>query len=51
MPKKQNVESAKEQSEQFAREARRLIDGGELSPTEADKALDRLVRKSSIPDQ
>lgn len=48
MPKKQNAESAKEQSDRFEREVQRLIDAGELSPTEADKALDRLVRDSHV---
>ena len=46
MPKKQNAESAKEQSNRFEREAQRLIDAGELNPTEADAAVDNLVRRS-----
>jgi polyhydroxyalkanoate synthesis regulator phasin len=46
MPKKVKPESQKEQSERFKRDAQRLVDAGELSPTEADKALDALVRKS-----
>jgi hypothetical protein len=45
MPKKQRQESQEEQSERFKREAQRLIDVGELSPTEADATLDRLVRR------
>jgi hypothetical protein len=48
MPKKQNPETPEEQSARFRREAQRLIDAGELSPTEADAALDRLVRKSGL---
>ena len=47
MPKKQNPESPKEQSERFRREAQKLIDAGELSPTEAEAALDKLVRSSA----
>ncbi len=43
MPKKQNAESAREQSERFEREAQKLIDAGELSPTEADEGLSRLL--------
>lgn len=46
MPKKKHAESQTEQSERFKREAQRLIDAGELSPTEADAALDHLVRRS-----
>lgn len=47
MPKKKSTESQTEQSERFKREAQRLIDAGELSPIDADAALDKLVRKSS----
>lgn len=47
MPKKQNPESQESQSARFKREAQKLIDAGELSPIEADTALDRLTRKSS----
>jgi hypothetical protein len=47
MPKKLRQESQKEQSERFKRDAQRLIDAGELSPTEADAALDKLVRKAA----
>lgn len=46
MPKKQNAESAKEQSDRFEREVQRLIDTGALSPTEAEAALDKVVRRS-----
>lgn len=47
MPKKKNPESQAEQSERFRAEVARLIEAGELNPTDADKALDRLVRKST----
>ena len=46
MPKKQNPETPEEQSERFRREAQKLIDAGELSPTVADEALDALVKRS-----
>lgn len=44
MPKKQNPETQAEQSKRFKKEAQRLIDAGELSPTEADATMDRFVR-------
>ena len=47
MPKKQNKETPKQQAARFAAEVERLIAAGELSPTEADKALDELVRHKS----
>jgi polyhydroxyalkanoate synthesis regulator phasin len=47
MPKKISKETAKEQSERFKREVKRLIDAGELSPTEAAAALDTLVKKTA----
>ena len=46
MPKKQSQVSQAEQSARFRAEVERLIAAGELSPTEADAALDRLVQKS-----
>ena len=45
MPKKKNAESQAEQSERFRAEVERLIEAGELNPTEADKAMDDLLRK------
>lgn len=47
MPKKQNPESPEDQSERFRREAQKLIDAGELSLTDGDRALDKLVREAS----
>jgi hypothetical protein len=44
MPKKAKPESPAEQSARFKRDAQELIDAGELNPTEADAALDRMVR-------
>lgn len=46
MPKKAKPESLAEQSERFKRDAQKLIDDGELNPTEAEKALDGLVRRA-----
>lgn len=43
MPKKQRQESEAEQAEGFRREAQKLIDAGELDPTEAENALYRIV--------
>jgi polyhydroxyalkanoate synthesis regulator phasin len=43
VPKKKNQESQAEQSERFKRAVRDLVDAGELNPTEADKAFDRLM--------
>lgn len=49
MPQKKNVETTEEQSARFRAEVQKLIDAGELSPTDAEAALDRLVRKKSKP--
>lgn len=43
MPKKKNQETQAEQSERFKAHVRELIDAGELNPTEADEAFDRLM--------
>jgi len=47
MPKKKRQETQEEQSARFKREAQKLIDAGELNPTEADAAVDRIVRRSA----
>lgn len=44
MPKKKVQESQAEQSARFKREVERLIAVGELSLTEADAAMDRLIK-------
>ena len=46
MPKKNKQETQAEQSARFRAEVERLIAAGELNPTEADEAFDRLVDKS-----
>lgn len=48
MPKKKNQESQEEQSERFKIAVRDLVDAGELNPTEADNAMDRLVRTAHL---
>lgn len=48
MPKKEKQETQAEQSERFIREAQRLIDAGELNPTEAEDRLNRLVNRSAM---
>ncbi len=47
MPKKKRKETQEEQSARFKAEVEKMIEAGELSPTEAEVALDLLVRKSS----
>jgi hypothetical protein len=47
MPKKKHPETPEEQAKRFRAKVRELIDAGELNPTEADAALDALVRKGS----
>lgn len=43
MPKKKNAESQEDQSARFLAEVERLIEAGELNPTEADKAFKDLL--------
>jgi len=45
MPKKKAPDTQEAQSERFRAEVARLVAAGELSPTEADATLDRLVRE------
>ena len=47
MPKKLRQETQAEQSARFKRDAKRLIDAGELNPTDAEAVLDRLIRKQA----
>lgn len=49
MPAKKQKETPEQQSARFRAEVERMIAAGELSPTEADGALDRLVRKEAKP--
>jgi hypothetical protein len=45
MPKKKSELSQAEQSKRFREEAQRLIDAGELSPTEAEERFERTMDK------
>lgn len=46
MPKKKNPETPEEQAKRFRAEVERLVAAGELDPTEAEKALDSLVKRA-----
>jgi len=49
MPKrKQSPETPEDQSDRFRSEVERLIAAGELNPTEADAAFEKLVRKGPL---
>ena len=48
MPKKANKETQTEQSERFKKDAQKLVDAGELSPTDAERALDSLVKRAKL---
>ena len=43
MPSKKKPESQKEQSERFKKTVADLVEAGELNPTEADKAFEKLM--------
>ena len=45
MPKKKIELTPEQQSEMFRKVVRELVDAGELNPTEADKAFERLMGK------
>jgi len=47
MPKKKPGMTPAQQSESFRAKVRELVAAGELDPTEADAALDGLVRKAA----
>ena len=47
MPKKRSRRRRRSRAKRFRREAQKLIDAGELNPTDADAALDRLVKHSA----
>jgi hypothetical protein len=47
MPKAKNKLSPEEQRKRFEEEVRKRISAGELNPTDADAALDKLVRRGS----
>ena len=47
MPPKKNPETQAEQSKRFKADARKLVKAGELSLTDADAALDLLVKRAA----
>lgn len=47
MPKQKRKEKQEEQSARFRAEVERMIADGELNPTEAERRLDGLIRKSA----
>ena len=49
MPPKLNPETPKQQYARFKREAQKLIDAGELSPTAAEAEVDRILRAGAKP--
>ncbi len=49
VPKKKQTEPPDVQSKRFVEDAQRMIDAGELSPTEADAVMDRVVRTARNP--
>jgi polyhydroxyalkanoate synthesis regulator phasin len=49
MPKKKVQESQAEQSNRFRKTVRDLVAAGELNATEADHALEGLVRRARKP--
>jgi polyhydroxyalkanoate synthesis regulator phasin len=44
MPKAKNTPTPKEQRERFEKTVRDMIDAGELNPTEADNAMEKVMR-------
>ena len=46
MPKPKKKETPQEQAARFRAEVEKLVDAGELNPTEADEALDGLVKRA-----
>lgn len=49
MPAKKNPLSQAEQTQRFRIKVQELIDAGELNPTEAEAAVDKLLRRSRSP--
>ncbi|MEO5493776.1 MAG: hypothetical protein ABIR08_07090 [Sphingomonas sp.] len=47
MPKKKPGMTPEEQSEAFKHEAQKLIDAGELNPTDGEKALDDFLKATA----
>lgn len=51
MSKKKDDLTQEEQSKRFQNAVQDMVDAGELSPTEAEAALDKIVRKMRSPQQ
>jgi polyhydroxyalkanoate synthesis regulator phasin len=49
MPKKKNQESQEEQSERFKQTVADLVEAGELNPTEAEMAFEKLMLNLHLP--
>lgn len=47
MPKPKKKDSPQEQAARFRADVEKLIGTGELNPTDAEKALDKLVREGA----
>lgn len=50
MPKKKHNETPDEQSARFRAEVERLIEAGELNPTEADRILSDLIQRQAVTE-
>jgi polyhydroxyalkanoate synthesis regulator phasin len=50
MPKKKPGMTPEEQGEKFREKVRELIENGELNPTEADAALDEMLKRQRSQD-
>lgn len=48
MPKKKHPESQKEQSDRFKKSVAELVAAGELNPTDADAAFERMMGKVKV---
>ena len=48
LPRKKQHESQAKQSARFRSEVQKLIDAGELNPTEADAAFERLLTRDRL---
>lgn len=49
MPKKKPGMTPEEQSQQFCDAVQRMTDAGELNPTEADAAMERVMKRVKMP--
>lgn len=51
MPKRKEQETPEEQSERFLEEAQKLIDAGELSHTDAQSGMERVMGSMSVREK